>query len=404
MVSYEEALNIIRRAVSGIVLPTVLIDVFAVHGRVSAEDIISPLSIPPFDNSAMDGFAVRCDDFKNGAAALKLKTRVIAGDTVEGLEIAVGECCEIMTGAVLPQGADAIIPVEQSSRDGNTVSFSVMPQSGDHIRHTGSDFIKGAAIVESGALLGVQHVLPLASLGIGKVAVYCQPKIAFIPTGLEIIDGLDQPLGDGKIYNSNLPYAMAFLSELGAEVLPQATIRDDPAQFQVTVQKLMNEKVDLIVSSGAVSAGSHDFIRSSLEVMGAEILFHKVAIKPGKPVLFAKLPNGTLYLGLPGNPVATAAGLRFFVRPLLAAITNQPSAPPVFARLKTPLARKAGLRLFLKAKTGVSAEGVLEVEFLDGQESYKTAPFLAMNAWAVIPEESASLGVNDLIAVFPLKI
>lgn len=404
MVSYEEALNIIRRAVSGIVLPTELIDVFAVHGRVSAEDIISPLSIPPFDNSAMDGYAVRTGDFKNGTTVLNLKSRIIAGDTVDGLEMTAGDCCEIMTGAVVPFGADAIIPVEQSSRDGDNISFSVMPEAGDHIRRRGSDFLQGSAVLECGTLLGVQHVLPLASLGIGKIAVYCQPKIAFIPTGLEIIDQLDKPLEDGKIYNSNLPYAMAFLCELGAEVLPQATIRDDPAQFQTAIKKLLADKVDLIISSGAVSAGSHDFIRSSLESMGAEILFHKVAIKPGKPVLFAKLPNGALYLGLPGNPVATAAGLRFFVQPLLEALTNQPSVPPVFARLKTPFKRKAGLRLFLKAKTSVSAEGVLEVEFLDGQESYKTAPFLAMNAWAVILEEFASLGVNDLIAVFPLKI
>jgi molybdopterin molybdotransferase len=139
MVSYEEAVKIIRAEGAGIVLPTERVDVFAIHGRVCAETILSPLSIPPFDNSAMDGFAVRCDDFKNGTTVLKLKSRVIAGDTVDGLEIAAGECCEIMTGAVVPFGADAIIPVEQSSRVGDTVSFSVMPKSGDHIRRTGSD-------------------------------------------------------------------------------------------------------------------------------------------------------------------------------------------------------------------------------------------------------------------------
>jgi molybdopterin molybdotransferase len=262
--------------------------------------------------------------------------------------------------------------------------------------------MRGAPVIERGALLGTQHVLPLASLGIGKVEVYSKPKIAFIPTGREITDNRDEKLDEGRIYNSNLPYALALLAEAGAEVLPQATIPDDPVRFQATVKKLMDGGGNLIISSGAVSAGSHDFIRASLEKMGAEILFHKVAIKPGKPVLFAKLPNGTLYFGLPGNPISTAAGLRFFVQPLLAAALHRPPEKPFFARAKTRLSRKAGLRLFLKARIAASPDGGLDVDFPDGQESYKTAPFLAMNGWAVIPEDKQVIDINDIIEVYPL--
>lgn len=401
MITYREAVNIIRREAAGIRLATEKVDLSLIKGRVCADKVISPLNVPSFDNSAMDGFALQYGD---AVKKLKIKARVTAGDTIHGLKISAGECCEIMTGAPLPQGTETIIPVEQAKREGDMVSFSVMPRPGDHIRKTGSDFMSGAQIIKQGTLLETPHILPLAALGIGKLNVYSKPKVAFIPTGREVTDRLDQTLEEGKIYNSSLPYALAFLAEAGAEVLPQETIPDNPEQFQAAVERLMKKDVRLIISSGAVSAGSHDFIRGSLEKMGAVILFHKVAIKPGKPILFAKLPNGALYLGLPGNPIATSVGIRFFVQPLLSALTHQPPELPVFARAKTSLSRKPGLRLFLKAKIGVSPEGVLEAELLDGQESYKTGPFLSMNGWAVIPEDRQVIDINDITEVFPLRL
>ncbi len=399
MISYSEALDMIRREASGIQLPTEAVDLLSAKGRVCAADIRSPLSIPPFDNAAMDGFGLRAGDV---AKKLKIKAHVAAGDTIQGLEISAGECCEIMTGAPIPKGVDSIVPVEQSLRDGDMVSFSIEARLGDHIRKIGSDFMAGVAVITQGTLLSVQHILPLASLGISKVSVYSKPKIAFIPTGREIVD-LGSELRTGQIYNSNLPYALSFLTDAGAEVLPQEIIADDPSNFQDMIRELINEDVRLIISSGAVSAGSHDFIRSSLEEMGATILFHKVAIKPGKPVLFAKLPNGAFYFGLPGNPVSTAVGLRFFVHPFLSSLMNIALKQSYFVRVRTPLSRKPGLRLFLKAKISVSPEGVLTAELLDGQESYKTAPFLAMNGWAVIPEDKQVIDINDIIEVVPLN-
>jgi len=400
MIGYAEALGIIRREASNIRPATEIIDLSSIRGRICAGDITSPLGIPPFDSAAMDGFALQAAD---AAKKLKIKASVAAGDVVSGMEILSGECCEIMTGASIPHGADSIIPVEQAKRDGNAVSFLAVAGAGDHIRKAGSDFTVGATIVKAGDLLGTRHVLPLASLGIGRVKVYSKTKIAFIPTGSELV-GFGRKLNEGQIYNSNLPYAQAFLAEAGAEVFPQETIADDPARFQSTIRKLMNEDIGLILSSGAVSAGSRDFIRGSLEEIGATVLFHKVAIKPGKPILFAKLPNGALYFGLPGNPVSTAAGLRFFVQPFLAALTNQPPEQFAPARAKTPLSRKPGLRLFLKANISVSPEGILDVALLDGQESYKTAPFLAMNGWAVIPEDRQTVDINDIIETFPLTL
>ncbi len=403
MITYHSALDILRQEASKVRLAPETIDLSAIHGRICADDVVSPISIPPFDNSAMDGFAVRIADFKEGSAKLQVRARMIAGDAIGTIEVSSGTCCEIMTGAAVPKGADSIVPVELTSRLGELISFGANPQKNEFIRHAGSDFMRGTPVIAQGTLLGTRHILPLAALGIGKVNVYSKPRVAFIPTGSEVVDDLDQALGDGQIYNSSHPYAQNFLTQSGAEFLPQSTIADDTQAFKTAVGRLMGENISLIISSGAVSAGSHDFIRSSLEEMGATIVFHKVAIRPGKPVLFALLPSGTLYLGLPGNPVSTAAGLRFFVHPLLAAMMKLEPEKPSFARVRTRLVQKPPLRLFLKAKIGVSLEGITEVDFLDGQESYKTSPFLAMNGWAVVPEDWTTVNENDIVEIFPLE-
>ena len=402
MISYSSAIDILCREAARLNVATEAVALAEINGRIAAANIVSPLNIPPFDNSSMDGFAVRTADFNASGTTLQLKGSLIAGDRAGNIEVPTGTCCEIMTGAPVPKGADSIVPVELVSKVDGMVTFSSAPKPEEFIRRVGSDFMRDTPVVAQGDLLTMQHILPLAALGIGRVEVYTKPKIAFIPTGREIVDSLDQNLAEGQIYNSSLPYTQTFLARAGAEVLLQPTIADQPAVFQRTVEKLMQNQVTLILSSGAVSAGSHDFIRSSLEALGATILFHKVAIKPAKPVLFAVLPNGTLYLGLPGNPVSTAVGLRFFVRPLLSALMQQKPEQAFFAKVMTPLARKPALRLFLKAKIDVSAAGILEVRLLDGQESYKTSPFLAMNGWAVIPEDKVAVEVGEIIQVFPL--
>src|SRR3990167_1918936 len=403
MITYDKALTILRKEASHFQPAKEMVSLSAINGRISTADIISPLNVPSFDNSAMDGFAVRMDDFENNRPTLKVKSRIIAGDVVGNFELSSGTCCEIMTGATIPKGANSIIPVEWANRTGGLVSFSVTPRKDEFIRQAGSDFRQGVSVIKSGTLFITHHVLPLAALGIGKVEVYSKPKVAFIPTGREIVENFNQELGEGQIYNSTLPFAEAFLSGSHVEFLPQKTIADDPHAFQTTVSKLAHVGVSLIISSGAVSAGSHDFIYSSLEEIGATILFHKVAIRPGKPILFARLPKGTFYLGLPGNPISTAVGLRFFVRPFLAALMQQKPEQSFLARVKTPLSKQPGLRLFLKAKINVSSQGVLEVFFLDGQESYKTSPFLIMNSWAMLSETTTAVAENDVIEVFPLS-
>ncbi len=405
MISCRDAMDIIRKTAEGRRPETILCPVTGIPGYVAAEDVAAPLSIQPFDNSAMDGFAVIRADLEsaneNSPAALQVAATVAAGDSADGITVARGSCARIMTGAPVPAGADAVVPVEMAEMQDGTALFKTCPRPFDHIRRAGEDFKKGDAVLVKGQMLGEAHILPLATLGIAEVSVYRKPRAAFLATGKELVDDLAKPLSGGEIYNSNGPYGKAVLERLGAEVVAAETVPDDAEAFADTLQKLAGENLDLIVSSGAVSAGAFDFVRRVLEKNGAEILYHKIAMKPGKPNLFARLPNGTLYFGLPGNPVATAVGLRFFVDAALRAMTGRAAEKPVPAVAETPFSKKPGLQMFLKADARIGEEGRLAVRFSAGQMSFMVHPFLTANCWAVAPEAASEIRAGETVEIYP---
>lgn len=246
------------------------------------------------------------------------------------------------------------------------------------------------------------HILPLATLGISRVRVFKKPRFAFISTGRELIDDLSADLGCGQIYNSNRPYAVEMLKAMGADCVFAHTIADDPEAFERTLADIAAQKPDLIISSGAVSAGEFDFVRSVLEKSGAEILFHKIKLKPGKPNLLARLPNGTLYFGLPGNPVATAAGLRFLVTPALRSMMSLPPEKPLYARAMNGFTKKAGLHMLFKAHIENWEDGLLTADFPDAQASFMVSPFLDINGWASIAEDTADIKAGEMVEIYPL--
>ena len=221
-------------------------------------------------------------------------------------------------------------------------------------------------------------------------------------TGLELVDDLSSPLEPGQIYNSNRSYAVSFLKVLGIECVKTLTIKDDPEAFLRTLSELNGENLDFIISSGAVSAGEFDFVKKSLEQAGTDILYHKIRIKPGKPNLLARLPNGTLYFGLPGNPVATAVGLRFLVDHALRAMTDQEREMPIRARAMNNFSKRAGLQMFLKGKSESQKDSSLAVEIMEGQASFMVSPFLDMNAWVRVPEDLEKLETGDVVDMYPL--
>ncbi|MGH1378735.1 MAG: molybdopterin molybdotransferase MoeA [Alphaproteobacteria bacterium] len=406
MITYDEAKSIVIEAGKAHDLSVVTVPTAKIVGHVCAKDVSAPISVQPFDNSAMDGFAVRYCDVscaKEGVPVTLDRILVIAaGDPVPDIEIKDGECGQIMTGAPVPDGVDTVIPVECVAIDGDKVIFTQPPVQGSNVRKAGEDFKQGEVVLRRGDVLGAQHIMALATLGVAEVEVFKKPKIACITTGKELVDNLFEDLESGKIYNSNGPYIENALFALGADVLPCGTVADDLDVFKSKLKCIMENDVDVVISTGAVSAGEFDFVSKALDDMGAVILFHKIMARPGKPILFARLPNGTLYFGLPGNPAASSVGLRFFVTAALRAMKSQGEEKPQHAKLMTPFSKKEGWRMFLKAKKESWEDGLMTVDLFAGQASFMVSPFLQMNCWAVAKEGDETLKAGEIIDVYPL--
>lgn len=406
MISYYDAIETIQGITLLKKLNTEKIRLADAVDRVCADDLISRLNIQPFDNSAMDGFAVNVADLTAASSVNPITLRkagiIAAGQDTDGIILDNGACWHVMTGAPLPAGTQAIVPVENVTFEDDSVSFEEKPAMGQHIRRAGEDFKKGESILVPGERITAAHIMPLATLGISTITVFKKPKILFIPTGTELIDDLSATLVNGQIYNSNKFYAAAFLEKCGVAITLHDVIRDDPQDFEKALMRANAEQYDIIVSSGAVSAGTFDFVKEGLEKSGAKILYHKLKLKPGKPNLLATLPSGALYFGLPGNPVATAVGLRFFVREALRLLNKQKPERPLYARAANGFSKKSGLHLILKGRLEYLDDGSVTVDILDGQESFRVSPFLSMDCWVHVPEYLETVKSGDLVKTYPL--
>ncbi|TAL29729.1 MAG: molybdopterin molybdenumtransferase MoeA [Alphaproteobacteria bacterium] len=407
MISYVEALSMIRAQGGKSRLDTETVPVEEISGRICAAEVRAPMANQPFDNSAMDGFALRAEDVmaavNDNPVVLEMIGHIAAGGEMASRTPAKGQCYEIMTGAPVPPGCDTVVPVEKTEKDKTGRIIIRSPAAkGDNIRLAGHDFAVGDRVLEPGMTLQPGHVLALATLGIPAVEVLRRPRAALISTGLEVVDDLSAGLGAGQIYNSTGPYLRAVLPQMGMKLEFLGTVADDAPLYRSKLLKAAGDGCDIIVSTGAVSAGVHDFVPSVLREIGAEIFFHKVAIRPGKPVLFAKLPNGGPFLfGLPGNPVSTAVGLRFFVYPLLRALQGLEPEVPGYARLSEDYKKKkADLRFFLRAQLGNSKDGANEVKILRDQQSFMVSPFLKSDVWAVLPEDDSLNAAGDVIEIY----
>jgi len=368
-------------------------------GRLLAETVAAAEALPPFDNAAMDGYALRLRG--EGATAgdvFRVDGAQFAGD---GAQASQGEAMEITTGARLPEGLDAVVPVEHTQAEGQTVRLTADVRRGQHIRRRGEDIALGSTVLDAGRPLDVECLSVLAALGIARVAVAERPRVAVIATGRELVDDPAVPLAPGQIRNSNRPTLQARAREAGAEVVHGETVGDEVDAFLAALERALAAGARVVLSTGAVSMGRHDFVPEALRRLGAEILFHKVAIRPGKPILFARLPGGECYFGLPGNPVSASVGFRFFVEPLLRRSLGLTEEHALQLPLLQPLQRKSGLRHHLKARVCLGPDGRLGVAILPGQESFRIAPLLDATAWAVLPAESAALDAGQPIAVFP---
>jgi molybdopterin molybdotransferase len=403
MLTYEQALAIMAANIK----PLSPENVRPAHalGWVSAEDLRCDSAVPPFDNSAMDGFALRAADTVTATRAAPVKLQVIgtvlAGSTGAAAASS-GSAHEIMTGAPMPAGYDAVIPIERVSieRDpaGKPVAIDVSESvaSGGNLRKAGEDFVAGSLLLNAGQLIGPNQIMGLAATGVEKFSARRKPVAVAITTGNELTDG--GTLQRGMIHDSNGPYLGAAIPEMGADCSGVYRIGDSAEELIDRIEALKGQ-VDLIITTGGVSAGRMDFVPYALEMMGADILFHRVAIRPGKPALFARLPNGTWFFGLPGNPIAAAVGLRFFITPALRMLQRLPPEVYRTARLKAPVHKKQGLTFFAKARASVAADGLSVAEVLPGQESFKIKPLMDANCWVIIPAELGDVQAGTTVQV-----
>ena len=404
MIGVEDAIARIRAASSA--LPAERVALADARGRVLAEDVAAAMPLPPFDNSAMDGFALRA----NGNAIAVGSEFVVDGEQAAGdaAREARGEACEIMTGARMPDGYDSVVPVEEIAvleRDDaqrpTRIRVTAEVRPGQHLRRAGEDIAAGMVALRAGHVLDPFACMLLDALGIVDVLVRRRPRVAVFATGRELVADPRRELASGEIRDSNGPYLEARLIEAGAEVVRRATLPDDVETFVAAVRDAIDAGVDLVVSTGAVSMGRYDFVPEALAMLGAEAVFHKLRMRPGKPQLFATLPQGALFFGLPGNPISTAVGQRLLVETALRRMLGMPDE----TRWRLPLAedarKKPGNASIQKAALRLHADGGVRVQPLRGQESFRIAPLREANVWMLLPEDGERVSAGTLVDVLP---
>jgi molybdopterin molybdotransferase len=296
------------------------IDLFSSSGYVLADDLFSDIDIPPFDKAAMDGYAVRRADCGSRPSTLKVRMNLAAG-TYTDKEIGTGECAKIMTGAPVPPGADAVLMVEETKlHENGTVVLLGEIKEGQHICRKGEDIEKGKLVLKAGTKIGAPEVAILASVGRATVPVYRKPRVAILSTGNEIVEPHETPRV-GTIRNSNGPMLVSMARGLGCETQYLGIAEDTESELQEKIASGM--KSDVLLLSGGVSMGEYDLVPDALSRSGARTIFHRVFVKPGKPLLFAKR-NRTAVFGVPGNPVSNFTTFHLFIKPALKKLMGDP--------------------------------------------------------------------------------
>lgn len=360
-ISFDEARAIIERIAGEHRLPSEQVALPRAHGRILAQDVDASIAQPPFDNSAMDGFALRHADIDGrGEAALQLVGEQFAGRTID-LMVGVGQCARITTGAPLPTGADTVVMKENTRLDGDRMHVLVAPRLHQHVRHAGEDTQVGDRVLHAGEPLTPTRIALAASQGLASLAVARCPTVAVFTTGDELVEpGL--PLAPGQIYNSNREQLMGLLRGDGFEPVAWPTLPDDPGQVESALRHA-GHAFDVVITCGAVSAGEKDHVPALLQAQG-DVHFWKVRMKPGMPVLFASggRLGDALFLCLPGNPVSVLATYLTLGRGLLDALQGRALPRPNWrARLATPW-RKTHERLeFLRGRLVPLDDGSLQV-------------------------------------------
>ena len=371
-------------------LPAELVPIAQANGRVAAEDARAVVDLPPFASSAMDGFAVRAAGV---SAALRIAGESAAGRPFEG-RLDAGSCVAISTGAVVPEDADAVVPVEDVVVHDNTVEIPADVRSGSNVRPRGGDVAAGEVVVPAGASLNPARLAAAAAAGIGALRCARRPMVTVLATGSELVLP-GESLRPGEIYEANGFMLAAALTTAGADVRVEPSVADDEGALRESLERAL--ATDVLVTSGGVSVGEHDLVRAVERELGVEEVFWRVAIKPGKPVSFGAR-EGVLVFGLPGNPVSALVGCELFVKPALRALQGLADALPRFERgeLMTPLRRNGDRDEFVRARAHL-AHDALMLEPVIGQESHMIVRSSAADALVHVPRGNGELDAGSSV-------
>ncbi|MEO6714884.1 MAG: gephyrin-like molybdotransferase Glp [Mycobacteriales bacterium] len=374
------------------------------HGCVLAEDVRAPAPLPGFDNSSMDGYAVRAGDVA-GATPQTAVSLPVMGDIAAGstriFSIQPGESARIMTGAPIPPGADAVVPLEWTDGGVRQVRIGNQPAVGAYIRRAGEDVQAGAAVARIGALLGSTQIALLAAVGRRTVVVRPKPRVVVISTGAELVD-LGAPLGHGQVVDCNSYAITAAVREAGAIAYQVGIVPDDPRALTRAIEDHLIQ-ADLIVTSGGVSVGAYDVVKQVLADLG-DVGFHQVAMQPGMPQAFGVVGDDIPIFGLPGNPVSALVSFEVFVRPALRRMLGaEPlGRPQVTATLTQAIRKPAGKRQFLRVYVSRQGDEVL-AEPTGAQGSHMLSGLAAANGFAVIPEDVSELPAGAPVTTWLLE-
>lgn len=403
MISVDKAIETILSSVP-VIKEKEQVNLFESHGRFLYEDVIAPFNVPPKNNSAMDGYAVISSDTpaaeEGRPVKLKVDEEIRAGGKSEGKLLKKGYAIRIMTGAPLPDGADAVIPFEETEEANGLVIIKKPFAQYENIRFAGEDIRAGEKALSKGTRLDSAEIGLLASMNIAEVTVTRRPEVAILSTGDEILEpGNDNP--DGRIFNSNAYVLYSEVKKYGGNPHYAGIVKDEKSDVFSRFRELL--KYDIIISSGGVSMGKYDFIPEVLRELGIDLKVEKVLMRPGKPVVFGT-KGDKLFFGLPGNPVSVMVSFQRFVRPALLKMSGTATIekPVILAVTEEDLRKKPGRRYFLRGIFSIK-NGVFSVKSTGPQGSGILTSMSSANCFIILPENTERIKAGEKVEIELIK-
>lgn len=398
LLSVEET----RRRIGELIRPVTeseVVDLPAALDRVLAAGVSARMAVPPFDNSAMDGYALRSSDLAaEGTHSLRLTGEVYAGRPFRG-ELEPGQCLRIMTGAAIPRGVDAVVMQEEVQVDGERVIVAGPRKAGENVRRAGEDLRAGSEVVAAGERLGAAELGLIASVGVSRVEVFRRPRVAFCSTGDELRPVADT-LKPGQIYDSNRYTLRAMLTRIGMDWLDLGVVPDDPDAVREAFVRASRD-ADVVITTGGVSVGEADYVKRTVDELG-EVAIWRIAMKPGKPLAVGYLGDA-LFFGLPGNPVSVMATFYQFVREPLLRLAGQRNVETlvVKARTSTPLRKQPGRLEYQRGVLAIASDGELTVSTTGAQGSHVLSSMRGANCFIILPREAGDIEAGASVQVQP---